>query len=375
MRRLNDDTHARVPCLIMTRRNLLTSASALAAMPLPAAMRGKRMGIVIHSYWKRWQGKYSSLKNPPFMHALDVLDHVRGLGVGALQTMVGGWTADFAGKVRDTCESYGLKIEGSITVPKNENDVARFENELRLGKVAGATIFRSATGGRRYELFSSLEEFKHFKDSAFKSMQLAEPVARRLRVKIGIENHKDFHAAELAEMLGRLSSPHIGACVDTGNSIALLEDPMQVVETLAPFAVTTHIKDMAVQEMPQGFLLSEVPLGEGILDLPRMFALFEKHNPQMDYHLEMITRDPLDIPCLKPGYWATFPDKPGTDLARMLTLVRERKAAKLPKVTGLGIEDALAYEEANIVKCLHCAGDRLGLDKVVVRNEQGQEEK
>jgi sugar phosphate isomerase/epimerase len=202
----------------------------------------------------------------------------------------------------------------------------------------GATIFRSATGGRRYELFSSLEEFKHFKDSAFKSMQLAEPVARRQRVRIGIENHKDFHAAELAEMLGRLSSPHIGACVDTGNSIALLEDPMQVVETLAPFAVTTHIKDMAVQETPTGFLLSEVPLGEGMLDLPRMIALFEKHNPQINYHLEMITRDPLDIPCLKPGYWATFPEQ-----TRHRTRphahdgARAHKADKLPKVTGLGL--------------------------------------
>ena len=358
----------------MTRRTFLTSAAALAAMPLPAALRGKRMGIVIHSYWKRWQGKYSSLKSPPFENALDVLDHVRSLGVGALQIMVNGWTGELARKVHDTCESYGLKLEGSITLPKNENDVDRFEKELRLGKEAGATIFRSATGGRRYELFSSLEDFKHFKANAFKSMQLAEPIARRQRVRIGIENHKDFQAEELAELLARLSSSHIGACVDTGNSMALLEDPMLVVEILAPFAVTTHIKDMAVQETPTGFLLSEVPLGEGVLDLQRMFALFEKHNPQIDYHLEMITRDPLDIPCLKPGYWATFPDKSGTDLARMLTLVRERKAAKLPKVTGLGTEEALDYEEANIVKCLRHAGDRLGLDKVVVRNEQGQEE-
>ena len=318
------------------------------------------MGIVIHSYWKRWQGKYSNLKYPPFEHALDVLDHVRDLGVGALQTLVGGWTSEFAGKVRATCESYGMKLEGSITLPKNESDVARFEQEVRIAKEAGAMILRSAIGGRRYELFSSLEDFKHWKDGAFKSMQLAEPVARRQRVKMGIENHKDFHAAELAEMLGRLSSPHLGACVDTGNNIALLEDPMTVVETLAPYAVTTHIKDMAVQETTTGFLLSEVPLGEGILDLPRMLALLEKANPQVDYHLEMITRDPLDIPCLKPTYWATFPDQPGTDLARTLTMVRERKAAKLPKTTGLNIEETLDFEEANIVKCLRQAGDKLG---------------
>ncbi len=345
----------------MTRRTLLTSAAAFAAaLPLSGALRGKKMGIVIHSYWKRWQGKYSNLKYPPFEHALDVLDHVRDLGVGSLQTLVGGWTSEFAGKVRATCESYGMKIEGSITLPKNENDVARFEQEVRIAKEGGATIFRSATGGRRYELFSSLEEFKHWKDGAFKSMQLAEPVVRRQRVKLGIENHKDFHAAELAEVLGRLSSPHVGACVDTGNSIALLEDPMTVVETLAPFAVTTHIKDMAVQETANGFLLSEVPLGEGILDLPRMLAVLEKSNPQIDYHLEMITRDPLDIPCLKPGYWATFPDKPGAELARTLTVVRERKAAKLPKTTGLKLEEALEFEESNIVKCLRQAGDSLG---------------
>ena len=345
----------------MTRRTFLTSAAAFAAaLPSSGALRGKKMGIVIHSYWKRWQGKYSNLKYPPFEHALDVLDHVRDLGAGSLQTLVGGWTSEFAGKVRATCESYGMKLEGSITLPKNENDVARFEQEVRIAKEAGATIFRSATGGRRYDLFSSLQDFKHWKDGAFKSMQLAEPVARRQHVKIGIENHKDFHAAELAEVLGRLSSPHMGACVDTGNSIALLEDPMTVVETLAPYAVTTHIKDMAVQETPTGFLLAEVPLGEGILDLPRMFALFEKYNPQIDYQLEMITRDPLDIPCLKPTYWATFPDKPGTELARTLTLVREHKASKLPKTTGLNLEEILELEEANIVNCLRQAADKYG---------------
>lgn len=362
----------------MTRRALLASAAAFAAArpwALPGAVQEKRLGIVIHSYWKRWRGRYSSLKYPPFEHALDVLDHVRDLGVGSLQTLVGGWTLEMAQKVRATCEGYGIKLEGSITLPKNESDVGRFEKELRTAREAGATIFRSAAGGRRYELFTSVEEFLHFKEAALKSMRLAESVARRLRVKIGIENHKDFQAAELAEMLSRISSPHLGACVDTGNSIALLEDPMEVVEALAPYAVTTHIKDMAVQETPTGFLLSEVPLGQGILNLPRMFALFEKHNPQIDYHLEMITRDPLDIPCLKPAYWATFPAKPGTDLARTLALVREHPAARLPRTSGRGTEDTLAFEEENIIQCLRHAGDKLGFRQPAMAKTKGQDEK
>lgn len=347
------------------RRDFMISAAAFAAASHASEVSERRMGIVIHSYRRRWRGRYSSIPFPPFEHALDVLDHVRDLGVGSLQIMVSGWTMEFAREVRATCESYRIGLEGSIALPKNQADAARFENELRIAKEAGVTVLRCAAGGRRYEVFSSLEEFKHFKESVIHSMQLAEPIAKRQRVKIGIENHKDFHAAELAELLGRISSLHLGACVDTGNSIALLEDPMEVVETLAPYAVTTHIKDMAVQETPTGFLLSEVPLGEGILDLPRMFAVFDKQHPEISHCLEMITRDPLDIPCLKPGYWATFPQKPGVKLAHTLSMVREHKAAKLPKVTGLSNEEVLAFEENNILKSLHYASEKLGFGSLV----------
>lgn len=347
----------------MTSTLALGAASALP----PASLRPKRMGLVIHSYWKRWKGKHSSIKWPPFVTALDVLDHVRSLGVGSLQIGVNDWTNEMAGKVRDTRESYGMKFEGSIGLPKNEGDVSRFEKEVRLGKEAGAVVFRSWMGGRRYEQFSSVDEFKAYRDASWRSMQLAEPIARRHRVRIGVENHKDFHAPELVEMLTRLSSEHMGCCIDLGNSIALLEDPLAVVEALSPFVVTTHVKDMAVQEYADGFLLSEVPLGEGILDLARMFEIIEKANPQVEHHLEMITRDPLEIPCLQEGYWGTFPDKPGAELARTLAMVRARKAEKLPKVTGRSTEDALAFEEENIVKCLAYAGASLGFDNLQER--------
>ena len=363
--------------ILVNRRALITSSLALAgASAAPAALsRRKRMGIVIHSYWKRWHGRYSSLKQPPFTTPLDVLDHVRSLGAGSLQIGVADWSRELASNVRQTCESYGMKLEGSITLPKNEADVSRFEQELRLGKEAGATIFRSYIGGRRYEDFASLDAFKAFKEASWRSMQLAEPLARRHRVRIGIENHKDFHAPELVEMLTRLSSSHLGCAIDLGNSIALLEDPVAVVEALAPFAVTTHIKDMAVQEYADGFLLSEVPLGEGILDLPHLLDLIEKANPEVEHHLEMITRDPLEIPCLRESYWATFPDKPATTLARTLSMVKARKAEKLPSVKNRSLEDHLAFEEENIVKCLKHAGEKLGFDSVQVRKPATKDEK
>lgn len=345
----------------MTRRSLI-AASALAAVPaLAAALQQKRMGVVIHSYWKRWRGKYSSAKHPPFQNALDVLDHLREIGAGGLQITVDGWQSDFARTVRASCESYGMYLEGSIRLPQNESDTGRFDRELRTAKEAGASVFRSAMGGRRYEIFNDLAAFKEHKERCWRSMQLAAPVAKRIGVRIGIENHKDFEAAELAGMLRRLGSEHIGSCIDTGNSIALLEEPLLTVEALAPFVVTSHIKDMAVQECDDGFLLSEVPLGEGILDLPRVFEIMRKASPAVRFNLEMITRDPLRIPCLAPKYWATFPSRPGSDLARMIALVRKAKAAALPSVSGKTTDAALSYEEENIIKSLRHSS-KLGLE-------------
>src|SRR6185295_10435848 len=155
-----------------------------------------------------------------------------------------------------------------------------------------------------------------------------------------------YLAPELVEVLRTLSSEWVGACVDTGNSLALLEDPYAVVEALAPFAVTTHLKDMAVQEYADGFLLSEVPIGDGFLDLPRMIATLRKANPRVALNLEMITRDPLQIPCLTPAYWGTFGEMKGAQLAEALASVKQNSSRKpLPRTTGLSPAQQLELED------------------------------
>ena len=141
-------------------------------------------------------------------------------------------------------------------------------------------------------------------------------------VRLAVENHKDWRADELIRVLKQAGNDHVGVCLDTGNSIALLEDPMEVVEALAPLAFTTHFKDMALEEYRDGFLLSEVPLGTGVLDLPRVIATLRAARPDIRFNLEMITRDPLKVPCLTEGYWTTFPELPGKHVARALSLVR-----------------------------------------------------
>ena len=119
---------------------------------------------------------------------------------------------------------------------------------------------------------------------------------------------------------------------------------------------------MGVEEYVDGFLLSEVPLGKGFLDLADIVALCRKHNPSVAFNLEMITRDPLEIPCLKDEYWEAFDGVSGSELARTFRMVKQNPyGLSLPRVSQLSREDKLAVEEENVVKCLAYSKDRLGL--------------
>jgi hypothetical protein len=184
-----------------------------------------------------------------------------------------------------------------------------------------------------------------------------------VQLALAIENHQDWTAEELAALIKQRSSEYLGVCLDTGNNIALLDDPMDTIEMLAPYAVSTHFKDMAVEPYADGFLLSEVPLGEGIIDLKRAISALQRAHPKTRFTLEMITRNPLQVPCLTDKYWVTFPERNGRCLARTLRMVHLATARlqHLPTVDHESPAGLLQLEEENIKQCLYYARTQLGL--------------
>ncbi len=296
-----------------------------------------------------------------FPNALKMLQHAHRLGAGGIQTGVRRWDAPLVWQLRDYQESSGLFIEGQISLPQDKRAVDAFEQQIARAKEAGVSVVRTvALSGRRYETFQSWETFREFKRRAWHSLTLAEPVMRKHEVSLAIENHKDWIIPELLDIVSKLSSTHIGVCLDTGNSISLLEDPMEVIEAYAPYTVTTHFKDMDFRPYEDGFLLSEVPLGEGILDLQAIIATCEKHRPGVHHNLEMVTRDPLKVPCLNQAYWATFASRAGRALAETLALVEKRAGQPdLPTVSSLSRERRIEVEEANVRSSLAYANARL----------------
>ncbi|MBM3822472.1 MAG: sugar phosphate isomerase/epimerase [Verrucomicrobia bacterium] len=321
---------------------------------IPHAPRSVRLGLGMHSFGEHWRAAKDRHPAASFHDALSFLQYARREGADGVQVALGSPDASLARALRAEQDEHGLYLEAQTPLPFSESELPRFRRDLDFAVTCGARVVRTAAlSGRRYETFASLADYEQFKESSWLALQRAEREAKKAGILLAIENHKDWLADELVSWISQLASDHAGVCVDTGNNIALLEDPYEVIDKLAPFATSVHLKDMGVKKSGDGFLLSEVPLGEGTLDLGRVAATLLKANPRLRLNIEMITRNPLSVPCLLPRYWETFPRRPARDLARALGGVeRWQSKESLPSVEGLSFEDRLQFEARNVSLCL-----------------------
>jgi len=270
-------------------------------------------------------------------------------------------TLDWAHRTRRMKEELGMYLEIQTFLPRP--DPAEFEDSVKIAQEAGATSLRVVCLlGRRYELMNSLEEWKQAVAAFHEQIAAALPIVERYRMPLGIENHKDWRVDEQVALLERYSSEYLGVSLDTGNNLSILDDPMETIEKLAPWTFNVHFKDMQMEECETGFLLSEVPLGEGFLDLPRIVETIRRAKPDVRFSLEMIVREPLVVPCLTDRYWATFPDVNGRDLARALSHIRaNRPRTPLPRISGLDADQRLALEHECVDRSIRYAREHLGL--------------
>lgn len=280
---------------------------------------------------------------------------------------------DALARLRERIDSHGLFVELSIPARSLES-TDDYQHAADVARALGASCLRTAClWGRRYDHFQSPDEWRAFVSRWTDVLERMLPVIERQRLPLGIENHKDWLAPELVALLQRFSSPWLGACVDFGNNLSLLEDPLETIETLAPFAVTTHLKDMAVERLDEGFALPEVPLGEGILPLAGMVGTLQRTRPEVHLCLEMITRDPLPVPCCRDAYWLTRTDGDRSSAERFIeTLLASAVTAPLPRTTGLSPEAAVALEDEHVRRCTAYAYEVLGCVSPGVRPARRQ---
>jgi sugar phosphate isomerase/epimerase len=320
------------------------------------------LGIVIYCLGHRQAAMKRDDPRAELFEPMAFLEYCHQLGAGGIQVPLGVRDEPYVRRLRERAEHYGMFLEGIAGPPQQEADVDRFDAEMRTAKLAGVKSVRTVIfAGRRYEQYRSAEEFRRAAERGRVALERAARVVERRRVRLAVENHKDHRVSERLELLRKISSEYVGACVDTGNNLALLEDPLHVVEAFLPWAFSVHLKDQAVQEYEDGFLLVDVPLGEGFLDLQKMIDVLRRARPGICFSLETITRDPLKVPCLTEQYWATLADVAGSDLARILRVARANAAQHFPEVSQRSPKERADLEDQIVKKCLAYARTQLGL--------------
>ena len=112
-----------------------------------------------------------------------------------------------------------------------------------------------------------------------KMFKKAVKVAKAEGVKLAVENHIDFTADEILQLLEMVDSEYFGLNFDTGNFLRLLDDPIKGMEKLAPFVLATHVKDLMPDKNARPtdwFFFAGVPVGKGLIDNQTLAKLLNK---------------------------------------------------------------------------------------------------
>ncbi|MEZ6064050.1 MAG: TIM barrel protein [Planctomycetaceae bacterium] len=362
-------TTTQVP--VKTRRRMLKSLAGCAmAAAVPKSLRAMTqdtrrvtgMGLVLYNCSIRRKQLLEQNRGVDLFEPLTFLKHCHTLGAGGMQAQLRSLTLERVGELRDYAAKHSLYIEAIVSPPDSPDDLDRFDSEIRTAAAAGALAARTVVmPGRRYERFQTLAEFVQFEAKAQRMLELAAPIVERHRLPLAVENHKDQRNNERIALMEHIDSEFVGICVDTGNSFALAEDPLRTIEAFAPWAKSVHIKDQALLPYDDGFLLGDIPLGQGSFDLPAMVRILREAKPDIRFTLELITRDALKVPCLTKAYKATMPDLPAEDVERTMKYVREHQVSAVQQVSSLSPVEQLALEDSNIAASLKYAGEQLSL--------------
>lgn len=190
---------------------------------------------------------------------------------------------------------------------------------MRAAQIAGSRLVRAFLGTFNDRKTPGGIEAR-IRDTA-QVLASVRPRARDLGLRIAIENHAgDMQARELKSLVEAAGPDLVGACFDSGNPCWVLEDPHLTLETLAPYILTSHIRDSYLWNDDQGTQVNWTRMGEGNVGIGRLLRRFLELCPGKAMSLEVIVMGPRAYPWRKPEFWQGYESVRAAEFARFLDL-------------------------------------------------------
>ena len=242
-----------------------------------------KIGIDSYCYHRFFGEVYPQQKAPRPMSLEDFLRRAKELevdGVSLESCFFPRLDSSYLAGIKKLLDAYGFDrvyawghpdgLEGGTNQQAYDEMLASIERAKAIGadvmRVVGSSLmFRKQPHQPQLERLTRM-----FSD--------AVQVAEKHGVRMAVENHIDFTADEMLQLITAVNSPYLGINFDTGNFVRLLDDPIKGMEKLAKYVYATHIKDLRPQKgvpADEWYFFSSAPVGDGIVDnmqLARLLA-------------------------------------------------------------------------------------------------------
>jgi len=318
-----------------------------------------KLGLDSYSYhYAAGLWEYTPRENPPMTveHYLQKaselgLDGVHLCDPRHLESIEYGYVTG----LRDRAQALNLYLE----LGTGGTNPDHLRNMIRAAHVLGSQVVRTFVGRERPTSADAMDAL--LAEAAADLVQVV-PLCERYHIHLAIENHQDLTSDELLSLLDRIGSDWVGVCFDTGNPLALLEDPLVAAEALAPVTKTVHLKDYQLAAQSNGFSLIGCALGEGVVNLPAILEVLSSTAPSAALNIECyLGKHPL--PVLEEDYLARVFHASAVELGRTLRLVRDQGLPRMPRLPlerGVREADLLAAEDDLVLRSVRWAQQALG---------------
>ena len=276
-------------------------------------------------------------------------------------------------EIREETKKQGIMLQagtGGIcpTAAKFNDKHGNAEEHLRLlirvAKEVGSSVARCYLGSSKDRMGEKGIQF-HI-ESTIKTLKKVRKQALDSGVRIAVENHAgDMHSRELVDLIERTGPDFVGATLDTGNATWTLEDPVETFRNLAPYTVSSGIRDSMVWPSENGVRVQWTAMGEGCVDLKTIFAEWARQCPDAPVQIETISGFSKEFPYLQSQFWPPYSAIRADDFSRFLVLSRKGKELKsFSPPPGVDRKKAQQdYQLAELERSLEFCRKELGLGR------------
>jgi sugar phosphate isomerase/epimerase len=174
-----------------------------------------------------------------------------------------------------------------------------FERMIRACAEIGCTELWGATANRQphpgflsYDRFRTDAPWADQLEATAAFLRKLRPVLLDCGVHINLETHEEITSFEVVRLVETVGPDVLGIVYDTSNGLHRAEDPVAVVERVAPYIRQTHLKDAALVLDDEGVVMQSRTVGKGVVDFHAIVPAIAAANPSVNLTIECRQPDP-----------------------------------------------------------------------------------